>query len=284
VATFFTDADWAASAEFNEGQVSLAVEFTLPAGQISRFRWPWPSITPTVTPGIRLYNAAGTLLASVPFDTTTLSAWNWATPGAAINVSAGTYRATVTTNRYPALSGFFTGGGITRGGVTAVQGRFDSGDVAPTQTSTAAYLVDVDFTASGGGSTVAPDGISVPVAVGSPTVAGTLTAAPDGLSVPVTLGSPTLADGSMSVAPDGIAVPVALGAPIVGAAGVVPDGVSVPVALGSPSLTWSATVAPAGLSVPIALGTPSTITPGSIVHRPNTGTVTRPFTGIVTRP
>lgn len=144
--TFWTDADLVGHGEFVEAQVSLATEFTLSAGSISRFRWHFPAVAPSVTPAIRLYNAAGALVASVPFDTGTLDAWNWATPGSPISVTAGTYRATVTTTRYPALSGFFSGP-ITRGPITAVQGRFTSGDAAPTSASTAAYFVDVDFTA-----------------------------------------------------------------------------------------------------------------------------------------
>lgn len=146
--TFYTDADLVGYGEFVEAQVSLATEFTLPAGTISRFRWHFPAVAPSVTPAIRLYNAAGTLLASVPLDTTVLDGWNWATPGAPIAVAAGTYRATVATTRYPARSGFFSAP-ITRGDITAVQGRFTSGDTAPTNASTAAYFVDVDFTAGG---------------------------------------------------------------------------------------------------------------------------------------
>lgn len=41
------------------------------------------------------------------------------------------------------------------------------------------------------------------------------TVIPNGIAVPVEVGSPTVVDGSMTVVPDGIAVPVALGSPTV---------------------------------------------------------------------
>lgn len=139
-------------------------------------------------------------------------------------------------------------------------------------------IAGIEIQAAAGGQSVAPNGVSVPVSLGSPTAAveatavpdgiaapvslGTptgsvqVTAAPDGVAVPVALGSPTLA-WSASIGPDGIAVPVTLGSPTVGAAGLVPDGVAVPVVLGSPTLAWSATVAPDGIAVPVALGQPT---------------------------
>lgn len=150
--TFYLDSDRVGAGEFLEPEVSLATEYDLPSGDIHRFRWPFPAVTPTVTPQMRLYNAAGTgLIVPVSFDTSTLSGWNWATPASPISVSAGVYRATVNTTRYPARSGFFSGGPIVRNGITAVQGRFGSGIVAPTSAATASYLTDIDFTANSGG-------------------------------------------------------------------------------------------------------------------------------------
>lgn len=131
--------------------------------------------------------------------------------------------------------------------------------------------------ATAGGASIAPDGISVPVTLGSPTLTWSATVAPDGIAVPVVLGDPTVGASSVapdgiavpvtlgapalswtgSIAPDGIAVPVALGAPIVGAVAVNPDGVSVPVVLGDPALSWSAAAAPDGIGVPVTLGSPT---------------------------
>lgn len=208
MATFFTDGDLSGAGEFVEGEVSLATEFTLPGGTIARFRWRWPTIAPGVTPAIRLYDAGGSTVATVSFDTATLDAWNWATPGAPISIAAGTYRATVNTTRYPALGGFFASP-ITRGDITGVQGRFTSGVAAPTSTSTASYFVDVDFTKT---PDVAPTGIAVAAGLGQPTVA-LLGAAPAGLAVTAAAGSPAVTLG-LTVTPSGIAVPVALGRPL----------------------------------------------------------------------
>lgn len=138
--------------------------------------------------------------------------------------------------------------------------------------------------AAAGATTIAPDGVSVPVTLGSPALSdASMAVAPAGISAPVALGAPTLA-WSATVAPDGITVPVAVGSPLVGAAPVAPDGITVPVTLGSPTLTWSGSVAPDGITVAVALGTPTLHVPGSVVARPNTGTVTRPSTGVVARP
>lgn len=149
---FYTDADLSGAGEFAESAVSLATEFTLPAGTIHGMRARFPSVAgATVLP--RLYNAGGSLLSSgTVFDTAIADAWNPFTGGAfPLVVGAGTYRACTVVTRYPALGGFFSGGAITRGDITANRGMFDGGDVAPTQASTATYFVDLDFTAAGGG-------------------------------------------------------------------------------------------------------------------------------------
>lgn len=167
-------------------------------------------------------------------------------------------------------------------------------------------IAGIEVQAAAGGATVAPDGVSVPVALGSPTFAdGSLAAAPAGISVAAALGSPALAwsataapDGisalvaagsptlawSGSIAPDGASVPVALGSPFVGTVPLAPDGITLPVALGSPVLAWSGSISPDGVPVAVALGAPTLNIPGSTVTRPNTGTVTRPNTGTVARP
>lgn len=166
--TFYTDSDLIGAGEFVEAEVSLGTEFTVPAGDITRLRWRWPTVAPLVTPQMRLYTVAGTLLATIPFDTTTLDVWNWATPGSPISVSAGTYVVAVNTTRYPAKSGFFSGGSIVRGDITGVRGRFASGVAFPNNNSTATYFPDMDFT-------VASSGLAVSVWNGSTEVSGAVT-------------------------------------------------------------------------------------------------------------
>lgn len=158
---FYTDADLSGAGEFAEATVTLATEFTLPAGTIASVRARFPAVA-GATVLMRIYSSGGSLLASAPgFDSTTVDAWNTATISGGLVVSAGTYRVCQVVTRYIALGGFFSGGSITRSGMTAVQGRFDSGDVAPASTSTATYFVDIDFTASGG-ATATPQPIVAP--------------------------------------------------------------------------------------------------------------------------
>jgi hypothetical protein len=148
--TFFTDADLTGSGEFVEAEVWLATEFTVSVAGTATYRWRWPTVTPSVTPQIRVFDAGGTLVfGPYSFTSSTLDAWNPAGTGDAW--TAGTYRVTVNTTRYPAVTGFFSGGSITRGSVTGVQSRFGSPGSAPTSTSTAAYFVDVDFTTAAAG-------------------------------------------------------------------------------------------------------------------------------------
>lgn len=182
MATFFTDADLTGAGEFVEGEVWLATEFTVPDGTAT-FRWRWPAVAPVVTPQIRVYNAGGTLVAGpISFDSTTTSAWNTAGVGSPVSLSAGTYRVVVNTTRYPARSGFFSGGSITRGDITGVQSRFGSPGSAPTSTSTATYFVDIDFTATAG--TVTGTGtLTLPA----------LTATGTGIATATGTGAPSLA-------------------------------------------------------------------------------------------
>jgi hypothetical protein len=72
----------------------------------------------------------------------------------------------------------------------------------------------VGWTYHTGTPTVVPDGIAVPVGLGSPALAQALTLTPDGIAVPVAFGSPTLT-WSGAVTPTGIPVTVALGSPTV---------------------------------------------------------------------
>lgn len=173
------------------------------------------------------------------------------------------------------------------GGATGhkpLAGAGATGDLAWTTTGARFASLAFAIKAAAGGATIAPDGVSVPVALGAPALTdGSMSAAPAGISVPVALGAPTLA-WSATVAPNGISVPVVAGSPAVGAAPIAPAGISVPVTLGAPTLAWTGSISPDGISVPVAVGAPTLNIPGSIVTRPNTGVVTRPNTGPVVRP
>lgn len=114
--------------------------------------------------------------------------------------------------------------------------------------------------------TVAPNGLAVAVAFGSPTVSQALTVAPTGLAIAVTFGQPA-ASQAMTVAPAGLAVPVGLGVPAVTQAlTVAPGGIAVPVDLGAPVVAQALAAAPAGLAVPVAFGQPTVafVPPGPV--------------------
>ncbi|MEU1761675.1 hypothetical protein [Micromonospora sp. NPDC005652] len=82
------------------------------------------------------------------------------------------------------------------------------------------------------------------------------TVTPDGLTVPVALGSPA-ASWATTATPDGVAVAVEVGEPeVTWAAPAAPDGLSVPVQLGEPTASWTAAVTPDGITVPVQLGAP----------------------------
>lgn len=122
----------------------------------------------------------------------------------------------------------------------------------------------VDDGVAGG---VTPDGLAIPVALGSPSVAAGLTASPGGLAVPVALGQPSVSN-PMAASPAGLAIPVAIGQPSVGPAGVQPAGLAIPVAIGQPSVAINRLAAPAGLAIPVALGQPSVV-PVASTDSPN---------------
>lgn len=121
----------------------------------------------------------------------------------------------------------------------------------------------VEVTAASSDATVAPDGLSAPVAVGSPSVDGSLAVAPDGVAISAAVGSPTV-DGSLTTAPAGLTVPVALGSPGASwASSAAPDGLAATVSVGGPAAVWSTAVAPDGLFVPLAVGDPAVL--GAVV-------------------
>lgn len=175
---------------------------------------------------------AGTLLASKTLGTVPAAgAWTNVTFDTPVSVvTTKSYRVGLwSTSKYVATNGFFLSA-LTNGNVIAdahgstipgLSGTLNQGtfviDVTPgtypkNVGATASYFVDVLFDAAGS-SSASPTGLSVPVALGSPTVALGRTAAPTGLSVPVALGSPTV---GLQVSPTGLAVPVALGSPLAG--------------------------------------------------------------------
>lgn len=182
--------------------------------------------------------------------------------------------------RYVSSSNVFTsgGGGITNGNITALanldtslgfeinNGTFHIGSSStdigfPSDTFNATnYFVDVLFTPAGAGS-IAPAGVAVTVALGSPTLAQSFTVLPSGIAVPAAAGSPTLAQ-HLTVAPTGLATAAALGSPTLAQSpAVAPGGIAVPVALGAPTLAQAVApgfaIAPAGTAVPVTIGSMS---------------------------
>lgn len=148
---FWTDTDLSGAGEFAEATVSLALRVTVPAGRFDYLRARFPAVAGATVLG-RIYDASNTLLFSASaFDTTVADAWNNATISGGLTVAAGTYRLTQVVTRYVAKGGIFSGGNVVRGSFTGLDSRFDSGDVAPSQASTAGYFVDAGFTASGSG-------------------------------------------------------------------------------------------------------------------------------------
>lgn len=148
--TFHTDDDLAGAQQFppDEGTLQLATEITVGVAGTATFRWRFPNLAPGVTPAIRVWDAADNLHAGpLTFATTTPGSWN-STSGAAIAMPVGTYRITVTTDRYVARTGFYSGGPITRGDLTGVGSRVGTSTSSPpTTVSTATFFVDIDFTA-----------------------------------------------------------------------------------------------------------------------------------------
>lgn len=150
--TFYTDADFAAAPLTQEAEVWLAQRFTFATDGTAVPRWRWPGTTPSVTSVMRIYTTTGTLVAGpISFNTTTLGQFNSA--GAGVALTAGTYDFVVNTTHYVFLAGFYSGGSVTRGAITGVQGRFSSPGTPPsggTAVATA-YGPDVDWTPAGSG-------------------------------------------------------------------------------------------------------------------------------------
>lgn len=214
----------------------------------------------------------------------TIGVWNTialVTPIPIVTTEA--YQAVLwTPNRYVAENGYLVSA-ITRGNIVAEAqgGRFavqPGLDYPNNSFSNSCYFIDFVFQAAGGPSGTTPDGLAVPTAVGTPTVALGLSGAPAGLAVPVSLGATAAALGrtaaptglavpaavgtpatalTLSGAPTGLAIPVALGQPSAGSAGAFPNGLAIPVAVGQPSASLGRVASPAGLAIPVAIGQPS---------------------------
>lgn len=131
-----------------------------------------------------------------------------------------------------------------------------------------------DYVPSGGAAqTVAPNGITSTLAVGTPTVApGAVVVAPNGITSTLTVGAPTVASAPVTVAPDGIASTTTVGAPAIvpGSTTVAPDGIGSTAALGAPVLVpGPVIIGPDGVTSTLVVGVPDlttgvTITPDSI--------------------
>lgn len=156
--------------------------------------------------------------------------------------------------------------------------------------SPAGIAVPVATGSPGASVLIQPNGISVPLSLGVPSIALNRSAAPTGLGIPVAVGAPASAYG-LATAPAGLAVAVAAGTPTVGHLGATPAGIALTLALGPPATAYAASVGPDGISVPVAVGSPrvNNVRPtvprpgGGSVGRPGAGTVERPFAGFVTR-
>jgi hypothetical protein len=141
---FYTDADLVGAGEFgeDEGELALATEFTVPAGTY-QFRWRRPAATVEVTPTIRVWDNDGNLVGG-PFGFATAVADSWVVTSATLALLAGTYRIAVNTDAYVAKGGFFTGGSVTRDGVTGVRALFGTSPTSrPSTASTSTYFIDM---------------------------------------------------------------------------------------------------------------------------------------------
>lgn len=196
--------------------INLGTVFTTSAaGSVSAIRWFAGTDPPSnvVMAGLFTWtnDTTGTLLTQTNFGAITPGAWNQVsiTPQA---LTPGQYYVAVVLVRsgdhYAATSGFFNSVGVVNPPLTAPaddniiprhNGKFleGVGSVSyPTQSfNGSCYFVDVVFDPA------APTDV-----------------APDGLSVPVTLGAPTLTDTVMSISPDGLTIPVTFGQPAVSGA------------------------------------------------------------------
>lgn len=160
------------------------------------------------------------LIGSVSWPDGTAAGWQQMALASPVAVTAGqTYQTTYfTPSKYTATAAYgfpFTSGDLT---AIAANGKFNASvpalQFATGSLSGTAVFADVVFEPDGAVPGVTPDGLAVPVGLGSPAI-GSTAVAPAGLSVPVGLGEPAVSAG---VRPEGIAVAVTFGLPtLVGA-------------------------------------------------------------------
>lgn len=144
--TFFTDLEADGAGEFLD-TAGVGIRYTIGAGTVTP-RIFFPVVAPGGSLAVNIYNTSGGLVAGpLTLATTTTDAWNSTTTSPAL--SAGTYDFIWSTTRYKAISGFFSGGPVTRSGITAEKGRFGPNDNPPTTDSTAAFVVDINWVSSG---------------------------------------------------------------------------------------------------------------------------------------
>src|SRR6266704_224944 len=93
-----------------------------------------------------------------------------------------------------------TGGSGTYGNVgvkTPAGTAAESPSVSWTNSVTNRYSLFVAFLGFDAGGTITPDGIHIPIALGSPSVSAAITVSPSGLAVPVALGAPDVGTGAV---------------------------------------------------------------------------------------
>lgn len=94
-----------------------------------------------------------------------------------------------------------TNGGVTAGVYGSVATKVPAGTAAEspqfswTNTANDRYILFIAFTAFSAG-VITPNGLAIPITLGSPTVSASLTVVPTGIAIPVALGSPTVVTSS----------------------------------------------------------------------------------------
>jgi hypothetical protein len=193
-------------------------------GNVTHIRWFFPTVLPTGTVIGALYSwtsdGLGTLISQANFVAPVAGTWNTTALPSAVPITAGTFYVAVvfTQDRYVATGGFFNGTSVTNGTLTAPaddtvtprrNGKFlqsAPGLAYPTSFFNGnCFFVDVVFEEAGGNA-VSPDGITVTINLGAPSVTDTsMTIVPDGITIPVTFGAPTVSGapgpGSLDLVP-----------------------------------------------------------------------------------
>ena len=261
-------------------------------GEITHVRfYTTTTVTGTYTVGVWQVggsdpSGSGTLLASkTTTGPLTAGTWNTLALDTPVPVTASTvlYRVGLwnSDGRYVASTGGSSPWPLTNGNITAPahgsdpvgfgsmsQGTFKDNAAfgyPTTNFNNGCYFIDVVFEPSGSSAgDIAPSGIAVTAALGTPTLAQSLSVAPSGIAVAASLGTPTLSQGG--IAPSGIAVTAALGTPTLAQSlAVTPSGIAVTAGVGTPTLAQSLAVVPDGIAVTAGLGTPTvsqTVEPG----------------------